>query len=112
MSQQGITTVSAISKDDELGDIQFLSIKEFDNKLFHELSSSFTTTGVKITRTIPNAKTFYFANASLISDIASNIELDIGNFSVKSRFCFISIKFDNTIVDKIYYNFSFIICFI
>jgi len=89
-----------------LSDIEFLSIKEFDGKLFHEISPSFTTTGVKITRAIPNGKTFYLAKSTLISDVLGNIALNITSTTVQRRYCFIDIKFDGVVVDQLYYNFA------
>ncbi len=69
MSQQGFTIVSVtdiIEGIKEMGDIEFLSIKEFTSKLLTETSSAFTTTGVKITRTPATGKTYYLSKAKII----------------------------------------------
>ena len=50
---------------EDLGDIEDLIKREKTNELFSSLSSSFNTTGTKITRIVPNLKTFYLVKAKL-----------------------------------------------
>ncbi len=89
----------------KVSDIEFLSIKEFDNKLITEFAS-FNTTGVKITHTVPNGKTFYLSKCAFMATDAGNVDLQILSNTVQVRSCFITIKYDGTIIDRLHYNFA------
>lgn len=49
----------------KMGDLEFLTVKQFDNKLIKTLSAEFTGNAVQITRTPASGKTFYFLKAKL-----------------------------------------------
>jgi len=99
MSQQAITIVSVVSvvKGRKLADVEFLAIKEFDGKLFTETSSEFTTIGTKITRIVPNLKTFFLHKSKLII-AGGGDQAYTGEIIIKCQ-----VKFDGVIID----NFSF-----
>lgn len=76
-----------------MSDILYLSTKKKLNKLFSENSSEFTTTGTKITRVVPNNKTFYLAKAKVV--LAGGGDLDYsGEILVLCQ-----VKFDGTVID-------------
>ena len=89
-----------------MSDILFLAKKEFDGKLVHEISSQFTATGVKITRTITNGKTFYLAKCVLIPDTDTVNDIVMGQTANINRNCFVDIKYDGTVIDQLMYNFE------
>lgn len=73
----------------DLGDIEDLITREKASELFSELSSSFSTTGAKITRTVPNGKTFYLVKAKLHPAITDS--------SLGSH-CLVEIRYDGTAI--------------
>ncbi len=77
-----------------LSDIMFLAKKEFDNKLFTETSSEFTTTGVKITRTPASGKTYYLAKAKVVL-VGGGDTTYSGEILVHCQ-----VKFDGTVIDN------------
>ena len=89
----------------KLSDIEYLSIKEFDSKLFTEISATFTTTGVKITRTIASGKSFYIAKASIIPIV--NTVASTSGLSVVNRRCTVDVKYDGTVIDTLGYDFEY-----
>lgn len=77
------------------GDISFMAGKEFDGKLFHEVSAEFSTTGVKISRIVPSGDTFYLAKAKLYpKDVA--IRTSVGTATNE---CKCEVKFNGTVID-------------
>jgi hypothetical protein len=82
-----------------LSDIRFLTVKEFDNKLINlNGTADVTTTGVKLTRTIPNGEKFYFAKAKIVP-----MNTPVVGASEIWR-ATVAIKFDGTIVDTVGYT--------
>lgn len=77
-----------------VSDIEYLSVKEFDSKLFTETSSEFTTTGVKITRTVANGKNFYLAKAKVVL-VGGGGSAYTGEILIHCQ-----VKFDGTVVDN------------
>ena len=77
-----------------LSDILFLAKKEFDSKLFTETSSEFSTTGVKITRTPANLKTYYLHKAKVVLIGDGDVTYS-GEILVHCQ-----VKFDGTVVDN------------
>jgi len=88
-----------------VSDIEYLSEKEFNNKLFTEISAEFTTTGIKITRTIPNLKTFYIVGAKLYPVVAT-IEFSGSASTVLNKRADVEIKLDGTVIDVLTYDFE------
>ena len=84
--------------------MSYLATKQFEGKLFKEISSEFTTNAVQITRTIANGKTFYFVKAKLYPVV--NTIFGDNNLSIKNRRADIEIKFDGTIIDVLTYDFE------
>ncbi len=84
-----------------LSDIEFLAINEFDNKLIHDLSAEFTTTGVKFTRTPASGKTFYLAKAKLILKDGVTLRTSLGSNHVQCR---AEIKYNGTVIDTIMFD--------
>lgn len=100
MSQQIMTIVSLVRLlgISILSDILVLAVKEFGNKLISLNSTSDeTTTGVKLTRTIPSGKTFYLGRAKIVP-----ADTPVSATSTDWRATAV-IKFDGTIVDNIGY---------
>ena len=82
-----------------LSDILVLAVKEFGNKLISLNSTSDeTTTGVKLTRTIPSGKTFYLGRAKIVP-----ADTPVNESSSTDWRATAVIKFDGTIVDNIGY---------
>ena len=77
--------------------------KELGN-LIKEISAEFTTTGVKISYVPTNGKTFHLYKAWLIPSSVSINDINIGNSVTINRNCFVSIEFDDTEIDEIFYN--------
>ncbi len=93
--------VHLVGKGRRLSDIEYLAIKEFDSKLFTEISSEFTTNAVQITRTIANGKDFYLAKASLypvVNTVVAAINGGAGTTAVNRR-ADVEIKYDGTVID-------------
>jgi len=84
----------------DLGDLEFLRDREKAGELFTELSATFTTTGDKITRTVPSGKTFFLVKASLIV---------YGGQGDSDAQCLCTIDFDGTPEDAITYEAGFFI---
>ena len=74
----------------DLGDIEDLIKRETASELFSSLSSSFTTVGAKITRTVPNGKTFFLVKAKLHPAFTS--------VQSEGSFCLVEIRYDGTAV--------------
>lgn len=74
----------------DLGDIEDLIKREKAGELFSVLSASFNTIGAKITRTVPNLKTFYLVKAKLHPAFTS-VQTD-------GSYCLVEIRFDGTAV--------------
>ena len=74
----------------DLGDIEDLIKRQKASELFSELSASFNTTGAKITRAVPNLKTFYLVKAKLHP---AEITIKAGGGA-----CLVEIRYDGTAV--------------
>jgi hypothetical protein len=85
------------------GDVGFLALKSFGDKLFHELSATFTTTGVKITHIVPNGKTFYLYKAKILP--LDGIILRIsGGAGTSNDQCKADVNYDSTPIDRIVHD--------
>lgn len=80
------------------GDVGFLAVKEFEGKLFHELSATFSTTGVKISRIVPLGKTFYIYKAKILPETGITIRTSTGTNTDE---CKCDVNFDGTPIDRI-----------
>ena len=74
----------------DLGDIEDLITREKNSELFSELSASFSTTGAKITRTVPNGKTFFLVKAKLHPAFTS--------VQTSGSYCLVEIRYDGTAI--------------
>jgi len=77
-----------------VSDVEYLSVKEFNSKLFTETSSEFTTTGVKITRTPASGKTFYLAKAKVVL-VGGGISTYTGEILIHCQVKMNSVVIDN-----------------
>lgn len=77
-----------------VSDLEFLSVKQKDGKIFTETSTEFTTTGVKITRTVPNGKTFYLHKAKVVL-VGGGDAAFTGEILIHCQ-----VKFDGTVIDN------------
>ncbi len=83
------------------GDLAFLANKEFDGKIFKEISGEFTNNAVQITHIVPSGKTFYLAEVRLypvVNTVVAAINGAAGTSAVNRR-ADVEVKFDGTIID-------------
>jgi len=82
MSQQGITIISLVSEEEvgeiDMGDIQFLSIKEFDGKLRSDEGFR-STAGNLASLTANTGKDMYIGRAKIVWYMDSGNQQAIGN---------------------------------
>lgn len=82
-----------------MSDLLFLSVKKSRGQLINLNSiSDEITTGVKLTYTVPNGKTFYLASAKIVP---ANTPVNTGSNNWRAT---AAIKFNGTIVDSIGYT--------
>jgi len=77
-----------------VGDLEFLSVKEKEGKLKTATSIEFTTTGVKITVTPANLKTFYLHKAKVVL-AGGGSSTFTGEIAIQCQ-----VKFDGVIIDN------------
>jgi len=94
----GVLQSNVILEESDMGDIEYLSIKEFDGKLQSDLSTEFTaTTTDVIDFTVPASKTYYIAEFRLIP-ITGLIPTSVNQGTVL-RQCIAELFFDSTVKD-------------
>ena len=85
----------------EMGDKEYLSKKQFDGKLFKEISAEFSGNAVQISHIVPSGKTFYLVSAKLYP-VVDTIKTGIApnNTVVTSnRRADVELEFDGTLID-------------
>lgn len=95
----GGSTISGLAA----GDVGFLALKAFGNKLFHELSATFSTTGVKISRIVPDGKTFYLYKAKVLPE-SGIILKESGPAGALNDECKADVNYDSTPIDRIMHD--------
>lgn len=95
----GGTTISGLAA----GDVGFLALKDFGNKLFHELSATFSTTGVKISHIVPDGKTFYLYKAKVLPETGIIVRTG-GGVGTDNDECKADVNYDSIPIDRIMHD--------
>lgn len=85
-----------------VGDLEFLAVKEFDGKLIHTVSSEFTGNADQITYTPASGKTFYVLRCKLYpvtNTIATTAPTTSTGDTTTNRRCDVEITLDGTVID-------------
>ena len=105
MSQQIMTIVSILQQilveAGDVGNYEYLSKKQFDGKLFKELSAEFTGNAVQISHIVPVGKTFYVVKAKLYP-VVDTIKTGIGpvnTVTLSNRRADVELTFDGTLIE-------------
>lgn len=98
-----MTIVSALQKilaeAGDVGNIEYLSKKQFDGKLFKEISAEFGGDAVQISHIVPAGKTFYLVSAKLYPVIDTVIIANQIASPIQNRRADVELKFDGVIKD-------------
>jgi len=89
----------------DVGDKEYLSKKQFDGKLFKEISAEFVANAVQITHIVPAGKTFYLVSAKLYP--VTNVVTATGALADVDRSVDVELKFDGILVDVLTYTWHF-----
>lgn len=81
-----------------LGDIEYLIAREKDTELITEISSIFNTIGTKISRVVPNGKTFFLVKVKLHRTETTVIS--------NGATCTIEVRYDGSVVAILGYQMS------
>lgn len=105
MSQQVLSIANIIERIlavvGDMGDKEYLSKKQFDGKLFKEISTEFSGNAVQISHIIPVGKTFYLVGAKLYP-VVDTIKTGIAPSNtvvLSNRRADVELSFDGVLVD-------------
>jgi len=111
MSQQTVLTVTFLPEllqvHQEMGDKEYLSKKQFDGKLFKEISAEFSGNGVQISHIVPSGKTFYLVGAKLypVTNTVPPLYL-VNTDTLTNRRADVELEFDGTLIDVLTHDFQ------
>ena len=91
----------------EMGDKEYLSKKQFDGKLFKEISAEFSGNAVQISHVVPSGKTFYLVSAKLYPVTNTVPPLYVVNVdTLTNRRTDVELEFDGTLIDVLTHDFQ------